>query len=105
MFDFSLSLVCAGDKQRQHREAICHWSGQTNSTDFGDCFPNFAQFAPLACESQASAEAGAVVVVTDPKDDRARAFYEPFGFESLDERRLFIPMTDLLEREARGWTA
>jgi len=51
-----------------------------------------------------SAEAGAVVVVTDPKDHKARAFYETFGFESLDERRLFIPMTDLLEREARGWS-
>jgi predicted N-acetyltransferase YhbS len=51
-----------------------------------------------------SAEAGAVVVVTDPKDLKARAFYEKFGFQTLDERRLFIPMTDLWEREARGWT-
>jgi len=52
-----------------------------------------------------SAEAGAVVVVTDPKDHKARAFYEGFGFQALDEGRMFISMTDLLEREARGWNA
>jgi ribosomal protein S18 acetylase RimI-like enzyme len=52
-----------------------------------------------------SGEAGAVVVVTDPKDERARDFYRAFGFQPLDERRLFIPMKELLEREARGWTA
>lgn len=52
-----------------------------------------------------SDEVGAVVVVTDPKDAKARAFYERFGFRVLDERRLFIPMRELVEREARGWTA
>jgi len=52
-----------------------------------------------------SAEAGSVVVVTDPKDNKARAFYETYGFQTLDERRLFIPMKELIEREARGWTA
>lgn len=52
-----------------------------------------------------SAEAGAVVVVTDPKDHKARAFYESYGFQALDERRLFMPMKEVLEREARGWTA
>jgi predicted N-acetyltransferase YhbS len=52
-----------------------------------------------------SGEAGAVVVVTDPKDERARDFYRAFGFQPLDERRLFIPMKELLEREAKGWTA
>ena len=52
-----------------------------------------------------SSEAGAVVVVTDPKDQRARAFYEAYGFQALDERRLFIPMKELMEREAKGWTA
>ena len=52
-----------------------------------------------------SAEAGAVVVVTDPKDQKARAFYEAHGFQALDERRLFITMKDLLEREEGGWTA
>ena len=52
-----------------------------------------------------SDEVGAVVVVTDPKDAKARAFYERFGFRALDERRLFIPMRELVEREARGWTA
>jgi len=48
---------------------------------------------------------GAVVVVTDPKDTKARAFYERFDFRALDERRLFISMRELVEREARGWTA
>lgn len=52
-----------------------------------------------------SDEVGAVVVVTDPKDAKARAFYERFGFRPLDDRRLFIPMGELVEREARGWEA
>ena len=50
-----------------------------------------------------SAEAGAVVVVTDPKDEKARAFYGSYGFRQLDERRLFLPMSELIECEARGW--
>ncbi len=50
-----------------------------------------------------SAEVGAVVVVTDPKDDKTRAFYESHGFLALDERRMFIPMSELIEREASGW--
>lgn len=52
-----------------------------------------------------SAEAGSVVVVTDPKDQQARTFYQAYGFQPLDERRLFIPMKDLMEREVRGGTA
>ena len=52
-----------------------------------------------------SDEVGAVVVVTDPKDVKARAFYERFGFRALDDCRMFIPMRELVEREARGWNA
>lgn len=52
-----------------------------------------------------SGEAGAVMVVTDPKDRNARTFYEHFGFKALDERRMFISMKELEERDARGWTA
>lgn len=35
-----------------------------------------------------------MAVVTDPKDDKARAFYQRYGFESLDggEGRLFLRM-------------
>jgi hypothetical protein len=44
------------------------------------------------------------VVVTGPKDDYARQFYESFGFQILDQHRLFIPMKELLKREAEGWT-
>lgn len=50
-----------------------------------------------------SAEVGAVLVVTDPKDDKARAFYESHGFRALDGRRMFMPMSELVEREAGGW--
>ncbi len=50
-----------------------------------------------------SAEVGAVVVVTDPKDEKARTFYERHGFMPLDERRMFMPMSELIEREASGW--
>ena len=50
-----------------------------------------------------SAEVGAVVVVTDPKDDKARAFYASHGFVALDERRMLMPMSELIEREKRGW--
>lgn len=52
-----------------------------------------------------SAEVGAVVVVTDPKDEKARAFYAGHGFAPLDERRMFLPMSVLIEREKRGWQA
>jgi len=50
-----------------------------------------------------SAEVGAVVIVTDPKDDQARAFYTNHGFLALDERRMFMPMSDLIKLEADGW--
>jgi len=33
-------------------------------------------------------------VVTDPKDDKARRFYEAFGFRPLTADRLFMPMKD-----------
>jgi len=52
-----------------------------------------------------SADLGAVVVVTDPKDEKARAFYASHGFATLDERRMFIPMSELIEREKGGWQA
>lgn len=48
-------------------------------------------------------EAGAVVVVTDPKDVKAQNFYQGFGFQPLDDHRLFIPMQDLIKREEAGW--
>ncbi len=52
-----------------------------------------------------SAEVGSVVVVTDPKDEKARAFYGSYGFRQLDEDRMFLPMSELIEREASGWEA
>jgi GNAT superfamily N-acetyltransferase len=52
-----------------------------------------------------SGEAGAVVVVTDPKNAKAQNFYQGFGFQALDHRRLFIPMKDLIKREDTGWAA
>ncbi len=49
-----------------------------------------------------SEEAGAIVVVTDPKDDKARAFYGDFGFQPLDDHRMFIPMNTVLAQLATG---
>jgi len=50
-----------------------------------------------------SAGVGAVVVVTDPKDDHAKRFYADHGFLMLDEHRMFIPMSELIRLEANGW--
>ena len=36
-------------------------------------------------------------VVTDPKDNHARRFYESFGFRALTPERLFVPMKDAAE--------
>ncbi len=41
---------------------------------------------------QASATIGAWAVVTDPINDKARAFYGSFGFIPLESGRMFIPM-------------
>ncbi len=41
---------------------------------------------------QASASIGAWAVVTDLINEKARAFYEGFGFISLESGRMFIPM-------------
>ena len=41
---------------------------------------------------QASATIGAWAVVTDPINEKARAFYESFGFISLESGRMFITM-------------
>lgn len=41
---------------------------------------------------QASSSIGACAVVADPINERARAFYEGFGFISLESGRMFIPM-------------
>lgn len=52
-----------------------------------------------------SYDAGAVVVVTDPKDEKARSFYQAYGFQPLDDQRLFISMNELRKREETGWRA
>ncbi len=36
-------------------------------------------------------------VVTDPKDNEARRFYESFGFRALTPDRLFLPMKEAAE--------
>jgi len=41
---------------------------------------------------QASSSIGAWAVVTDPINEKARVFYEGFGFISLQSGRMFIPM-------------
>src|SRR5688572_14780291 len=42
-----------------------------------------------------SHEIASLALLTDPKDDAARAFYERFGFQSVDERRLYLPMSEV----------
>ena len=42
-----------------------------------------------------SAEIGSVAIVTDPKDGQAAAFYRQFGFQTLDERRMFVSMHEV----------
>lgn len=41
---------------------------------------------------QASKEVASWAIVTDPKDERARAFYTTFGFQPLTKTRQFITM-------------
>lgn len=41
---------------------------------------------------QASSTIGACAVVTDPINEKARTFYQSFGFTSLESGRMFIPM-------------
>lgn len=41
---------------------------------------------------KASGEVASWAIVTDPKDEKARAFYACFGFQPLTESRQFIPM-------------
>lgn len=40
----------------------------------------------------ASQEVASLALITDPKDDKARTFYEFFGFQALTERRMFLTM-------------
>lgn len=42
-----------------------------------------------------SFEVGSIAVVTDPKDARAMKFYEKFGFRALDDRRWFLPISEI----------
>ena len=41
---------------------------------------------------QASQDVASWALVTDPKDDSARDFYEKFVFLELDSQRMFLPM-------------
>lgn len=41
---------------------------------------------------QANSTIGSCAVVTDPINEKARAFYAAFGFISLESGRMFIPM-------------
>ena len=45
----------------------------------------------------ASKEVASWAIVTDPKDDRARQFYESFGFQSLTADRQFLTMKQATE--------
>jgi len=49
----------------------------------------------LARALAGSAEIGSIAVVTDPKDQRAGAFYQGFGFIGLNDGRMILPMKDI----------
>jgi predicted GNAT family N-acyltransferase len=46
----------------------------------------------FARAAQAAEEVASWAIVTDPKDDKARRFYQEFGFSELDSNRLFMTM-------------
>jgi GNAT superfamily N-acetyltransferase len=46
----------------------------------------------LARAAHGAEEVASWAIVTDPKDDKARRFYEEFGFSELEANRLFITM-------------
>lgn len=46
----------------------------------------------------ASKEVASWAIVTDPKDERARAFYPSFGFQPLTQDRMFLAM-----KQASAW--
>lgn len=43
-----------------------------------------------------ASEVGSIAVVVDPKDSRASSFYVKHGFRPLDERRMFLPMSEIV---------
>lgn len=47
-------------------------------------------------------EIPSVLMVTDPKDKKAEAFYAKYGFERLNAERLFLTMIRISELLARG---
>ena len=47
-------------------------------------------------------EIPSVLMVTDPKDEKAEAFYSKFGFERLTADRLFLTMVRISELLANG---
>lgn len=49
----------------------------------------------LARALAGSVEIGSIAVVTDPKDERAAAFYRGFGFIQLNNRRWILAMKDV----------
>jgi ribosomal protein S18 acetylase RimI-like enzyme len=50
----------------------------------------------LARAFAGSAEVGSTAMITDPKDERAAAFYRDFGFQPFPGNRLFLPMTEIV---------
>lgn len=40
---------------------------------------------------------GSIAVVVDPKDGPAKEFYQAFGFQPLDEQKMFLPMKAIPE--------
>ncbi len=52
-------------------------------------------FSAMRRAFQASEEVASWALVTDPKDESARAFYKHFGFLDLDAQRMFLTMKEV----------
>ena len=50
-----------------------------------------------------ASEMGSIAVIVKPKDAKAASFYANYGFQSLDEHRMFLPMKDLAAWAKNGF--
>jgi predicted GNAT family N-acyltransferase len=63
----------------------------------GQGLGNLLMVDALKRSYESSSVIGSVTIVVDPKDAHAAKFYADFGFKSLDETRMFLPMKSVRE--------
>jgi GNAT superfamily N-acetyltransferase len=68
------------------------------SLDFkGQGIGDRLMMSALSRALEAAQQVASWAVITDPTDEKARRFYESFGFRTLTPKRLFLPMKDLAQ--------